>query len=228
MKISARVAQAVAASDRGSWWPADVVQSLINSWTSQSVSQSVSGVRDPPVLLTDRTGWTGLEMRRETRPGETSNSYWWGRTNSWWTTKWGKIRPERREEIRDCPWLRLVIIIISAIRWLLVIVVITPHLITTTTTQLLPTLAANIGSFSAGLAVGFPAVLLRQLDHQLDHQLDQVTPHVLALAWLCDDTIFFRVRIILRQTTTQSTSLSTSHTCLMDSGLRRSWRRKLS
>ena len=34
------------------------------------------------------------------------------------------------------------------------------------TSQLLPTLVANIGSFSAGLAVGFPALLLRQLEHQ--------------------------------------------------------------
>ena len=45
------------------------------------------------------------------------------------------------------------------------------HLTSPPTLQLLPTLAANIGSFSAGLAVGYPALVQRQLEHQLEHQV---------------------------------------------------------
>ena len=41
------------------------------------------------------------------------------------------------------------------------------HLTSPPTLQLLPTLAANIGSFSAGLAVGYPGLVQRQLEHQV-------------------------------------------------------------
>ena len=41
--------------------------------------------------------------------------------------------------------------------------------------QLLPTLAANIGSFSAGLAVGYPGLLLRQLELQVEQEVTCLT-----------------------------------------------------
>jgi len=60
--------------------------------------------------------------------------------------------------------------------------------------QLLPTLAANIGSFSSGLALGFPAVLFPQLsqednDDQLQFLHDNLTLDQMSAASV-DDTTF--------------------------------------
>ena len=78
----------------------------------------------------------------------------------------------RGAEIRDCPSPGPVTIQrISAIRWRSAARIISSS---GTSLQLLPTLAVNLGSFSSGLALGFPAHLLPHLSEVGPEEVHQV------------------------------------------------------